>query len=195
MKTIPHDNSNGYEKAAESFMSARNPWIGASTVREWSQTLAPGSSILDLGCGHGVPISQVLTEGGFIVYGVDASVTLIETFRKRFPSAYTECPAVEDSEFFRRTFDGVVAWGLMFLLPPDVQSAVIRKIARALNPSGRFLFTSPKEAATWRDALTGRESISLGAERYRQILHTENLVLLGEQSDEGDNHYYLASKL
>lgn len=194
MMTIRQDKSNGYEEAAESFMSARNPRIGPSTIREWSQMLAPGSSILDLGCGHGVPISQVLTEEGFIVYGVDASAKLIEEFRKRFPSAPAECSAVEDSEFFRRRFDGVVAWGLLFLLPPEVQSAVIRKIARALNPGGKFLFTSPKEAVTWRDALTRRESVSLGAKRYKQILHTEGLVLVGEQSDEGDNHYYLASK-
>jgi cyclopropane fatty-acyl-phospholipid synthase-like methyltransferase len=194
MSTIPHDKSNGYEEAAEGFMSARNPRIGASTVREWSQSLAPGSSILDLGCGHGVPISQVLTEEGFAVYGVDASAKLLEKFRERFPGAHAECSAVEDSEFFRRTFDGIVAWGLMFLLPPDVQCAVIGKIARALNPSGKFLFTSPKEAVEWRDTLTGHESVSLGAERYQQILQAQGLVIVGEQSDEGDNHYYLVSK-
>jgi len=133
---LPQDKSNGYEEAAEVFMSSRNPCIGAATVREWSQTLAPGSSILDLGCGNGVPISQVLIEVGLTVYGVDASAKLIAAFRKRFPHAHAECSAVEDSEFFRRTFDGVVAWGLMFLLPADVQGAVIRKVAGALN-SGR----------------------------------------------------------
>jgi hypothetical protein len=62
-KTTPQDKSNGYEEAAESFMSTRNPHVGVATVREWSQTLAPSSSILDLGCGHGMPISQVLIEG------------------------------------------------------------------------------------------------------------------------------------
>src|SRR5215813_12168803 len=101
MDPIPRDKSNGYEEAAVSFMSARNPRIGASTVRAWAQALAPGSSILDLGCGHGVPISQALTEQGFAVYGVDASPTLIGKFRERFPGAHAECSAVEDSEFFR----------------------------------------------------------------------------------------------
>jgi 2-polyprenyl-3-methyl-5-hydroxy-6-metoxy-1,4-benzoquinol methylase len=194
MSTNQQDKSNGYEQVAESFMLARNPRIGASTIREWSQTLAPGSSILDLGCGHGVPISQALTEQGFAVYGVDASPKLIEAFRQRFPAAHAECSAVEDSEFFRREFDGIVAWGLIFLLPPDVQSVVIHKISRVLNRNGKFLFTSPKEAVTWRDALTGRESVSLGAERYQQILRKEGLVLVGEQSDDGDNHSYLVSK-
>jgi 2-polyprenyl-3-methyl-5-hydroxy-6-metoxy-1,4-benzoquinol methylase len=194
MTIIPRDKGKRYEEAAEGFMSARNLRIGASTVREWSRTLAPGSSILDLGCGHGVPISQVLIEAGFAVYGVDASAKPIKTFRERFPGAPAECSAVEDSEFFRRTFDGIVVVGLMFLLPSDVQSGVIRKIARALNQSGKFLFTSPKQAVTWRDSLTGGESVSLGAERYEQILRTEGLLLTGEQSDEGDNHYYLVSK-
>jgi SAM-dependent methyltransferase len=175
-------------------MLTRNPRIGASTVREWSQGLPPGSSILDLGCGHGVPISQVLTEERFSVYGIDASPTLIGAFRKRFPGAHAECSTVEDSEFFRRSFDGVVAWGLMFLLPPDVQPIIVRKMARALSPNGKLLFTSPKEAVRWRDELTGRESVSLGAERYRRILDTEGFVLDGEQSDEGDNHYYSVSR-
>jgi cyclopropane fatty-acyl-phospholipid synthase-like methyltransferase len=190
----PQDKSNGYEEAAEVFMSSRNPGTGAATVREWSQALPPGSSVLDLGCGHGVPISQVLIEVGLNVYGVDASAKLIAAFRKRFPHAQAECSAAEDSEFFRRTFDGVVAWGMMFLLPADVQGTVIRKVAGTLNPGDKFLFTSPKEPITWRDALTGRKSISLGAESYQQILRTEGLVLVGEQLDEGGNHYYLVSK-
>jgi 2-polyprenyl-3-methyl-5-hydroxy-6-metoxy-1,4-benzoquinol methylase len=165
-----------------------------ATVREWSQTPAPSSSILDLGCGHGIPISQVLIEEGFIVYGIEASTKLTSAFRKRFPNAQAECAAVEDSKFFHRTFDGVVAWGLMFLLPTDVQIVVIRKVAKALNCRGKFLFTSPAQAVKWHDSLTGRESISLGAERYQQTLRAEGLVLVGEQVDEGDNHYYFVSK-
>jgi len=123
-------------------------------------------SVLDLGCGHGVPVSQTLIEQGFTIYGVDASRKLVAAFRNRFPDASAECSAVEDSEFFGRTFDGVIAWGLMFLMPPEIQSFVIRKVASALNLGGKVLFTSPKESVKWRDALTDRESISLGTEQY-----------------------------
>jgi 2-polyprenyl-3-methyl-5-hydroxy-6-metoxy-1,4-benzoquinol methylase len=175
-------------------MRARNPRIGPATVREWSKTFPPATSILDLGCGHGVPITQVLVDQGFVVYGVDASLKLITAFRGRFPNASAECAAVEDSDFFCRTFDGIIAWGLMFLLAPDMQKAVIGKAARALNPGGRFLFTSPKKAHTWSDALTGRTSISLGAEAYEHILHAEGLVLTGDAVDEGENYYYFVAK-
>jgi cyclopropane fatty-acyl-phospholipid synthase-like methyltransferase len=194
MAAIPPESSNGYEQAADHFMSARNPRIGVAAVRQWSESLAPGSAILDLGCGHGVPISQVLIDEGFALFGVDASATLIKAFRERFPNARAECAAVEDSQFFQRKFDGIIAWGLMFLLSPDIQVNLFHKIANTLNPGGKFLFTAPEETVNWQDSLTARESFSLGAERYRQILRIEDLLLLGEQYDEGRNHYYLVSK-
>ena len=189
------DSSNGYEDLALEFMSRRSSTIGASTVREWARTLTPGSSILELGCGHGVPISQALIQEGLAVYGVDASPTLLAAHRERFPAVHTACESVEDSAFFGRSFDGAVAWGLMFLLPPGTQSTLIRKVAGALNPRGAFLFTSPRQVCAWADSLTGRESTSLGADEYRRILADAGLSLVGEQLDEGDNHYYCASKL
>jgi hypothetical protein len=63
-----------------------------------------------------------------------------------------------------------------------------------LKPGGKFLFTPPKERATWRDGLTGGESISLGAERYQQLPDAAGLDVVGELYDEGNNHYYLVSK-
>jgi 2-polyprenyl-3-methyl-5-hydroxy-6-metoxy-1,4-benzoquinol methylase len=193
--TIRRGKSGGYEAVAERFMSTRNPHIGAETVREWSRALEPGSAILDLGCGHGVPISQVLIEEGFTVYGVDASPKLIAALSVRFPNVRAELSAVEDSEFFHRSFSGVVAWGLLFLLPADLQISVIRRIAKSLNPGGKFLFTAPKQATTWNDALTGHKSVSLGTERYRKVLRAQGLILDGERLDEGNNHYYLSSRL
>jgi SAM-dependent methyltransferase len=136
----------------------------------------------------------VLIEEGFHVFGVDASAKLIAAFRERVPGAHAQCAAVEDSGFFDRSFDAIVAWGLMFLLPPEAQELVIAKAARALNPGGRFLFTSTKQAMTWNDSLTGRESVSLGAEAYRRMLQAQGPTLEPELLDEGEHQYYLASK-
>jgi 2-polyprenyl-3-methyl-5-hydroxy-6-metoxy-1,4-benzoquinol methylase len=187
------DKSNGYEAVAQVHIRTRRS-IGAAVVRNWASLLPRGASILDIGCGHGVPISQALIENGYRVYGVDASPTMIAAFRERFANACAECSAVEDSDFFGRAFDGVVAWGLMFLLPADLQQLVIRKVSQALKEKGTFLFTSPRHACTWTDAQTGRQSISLGFARYRKLLSSEGLTITGTRLDEGDNHYYFASK-
>lgn len=185
------DPSNGYEGVAAQFMAERqrSP-VGVATVRRWARLLPKGASLLDLGCGSGVPISEALMNAGLEVYGVDASPTLTAAFRRRFPQAQVACEAVEASPFFGRTFDGIVAVGLMFLLPADVQRRLIHKVARALNPSGAFVFTSPAQVSTWTDVLTGRQSLSLGAAEYKAVLSEAGLSLVGGHVDEGDNHYY-----
>lgn len=184
------DQSNGYEAIASEFTARRQSHIGVATVRTWAQLLPRGASVLDLGCGHGVPISMVLIEDHFTVYGVDASPRLTAAFRDRFPQAHVACEAVEDSRFFDRTFEAVIAVGLMFLLSPEAQLRLIAKVADALEAGGRFLFTSPPQPCTWNDALTGRPSQSLGADAYKAALFNAGLTLVAEHVDEGGNHYY-----
>lgn len=189
------DKSNGYECVAESFIQSRTLSIGPEIVRKWLRRLHPGTAILDLGCGFGSPISEALLDEGFAVYGVDASETLVAKFRERFPGTQVECNSVEESAFFSRTFDAVLAWGLMFILPPDTQRMLIGKVARVLNPNGQFLFTSPSQACSWTDTKTGLTSTSLGHAVYVQELAAHGLQLDQNDQDEGHNYYYFASKL
>lgn len=190
-----HDPSNGYETVASEFMTRRGQsGIGVATVQAWARSLKPGTSILDLGCGHGMPVSAALMDDGFVVYGIDASPSLATAFRSRFPHAHVACEAVEDSGFFGRKFDAVIAVGLIFLLPSEIQDRLIRRTAQALNSGGRFLFTSSAEACTWKDVLTGQRSLSLGASAYKDILSSAGLTLAEEYVDEGNNHYYDSHK-
>jgi SAM-dependent methyltransferase len=191
------DKPTGYEDVAAEFIAGRgrnSSGVGASVVADWSQTLPSDATVLDLGCGTGVPISQALIERGFEVYGVDASPKIVAAFRARFPSVPVECAAVEDSNFFGRTFDGVVAWGLFFLLDAEIQRRLIKKVAGVLQSRGRLLFTAPNEIGSWPDVMTGRSQFSLGYEEYRKALEAEGLLLVGTRRDEGENHYYLAEK-
>ena len=71
---------------------------------------------------------------------------------------------------------------------------MIQRVARALVPGGRFLFTAPVQTCTWDDLSTGRLSESLGFAAYINELSKAGLTLLAEYVDEGDNHYYDAVK-
>ena len=189
------DRSNGWEAVATEFIRYRQQsTVGISTVREWTRLLPQGATVLELGCGSGAPISEVLISEGLGVYGVDASPTLSAEFRSRFPQARVVCEPVEESAFFNRTFDAALAWGLLFLLSPTTQIELIQRVARALLPGGRFLFTAPVQTCTWDDLFTGRKSESLGFAAYTSELSKAGLDLAGEYVDEGDNHYYDAIK-
>ena len=192
------DRSNGYESIAAAFLAGRgNPakaQVGAAAVRAWARRLPPRATVLDLGCGCGIPITQILIEEGLEVYAVDASPSLAAAFRERFPGVPIACEAAEESPFFHRSFDAIVAWGVLFLLPADEQVVLLPRMAAALTPGGRLLYTSPSQVCEWSDAMTGRQSRSLGAEAYRGVLLAAGLIDLREYDDEGENHYYDAGK-
>ena len=139
------DRSNGYERIAAEFISARSPIIGVKRVRDWARALPRGAAVVDLGCGPGLPITGVLVAEGLRVYGVDAAPSFVQAFRRNLPNTAIACEAVQDSKFFDRTFDGVLAWGLMFLLSPEDQRQLIQRIADILVPGGHLLFTLPTE--------------------------------------------------
>lgn len=189
------DPSGGWNAVAAHFISSRSPTIGVATVAHWASSLAPGASILDLGCGHGFPIATELARRGFTVSGVDASPELVAEFRRRLPGAMASCEAVESSTFFGRRFDAAIAIGLLFLLEERTQKQFIQRVGAALHPGGRFLFTAPSQQVTWKDALTGRESRSLGRSAYSSLLSEAGFTLDGEFTDEGGNHYYSSAIL
>lgn len=119
---------------------------------------------------------------------------MVAAFKRRFPGVEIACEPAERSRFFERAFDGALAIGLVFLLPADSQRDVIRRMAAALKPGGGLLFSAPREIGVWDDLLTGRRSLSLGAEEYRRIAAGAGLQMVGEHVDEGENHYYEARK-
>jgi 2-polyprenyl-3-methyl-5-hydroxy-6-metoxy-1,4-benzoquinol methylase len=192
------DRSNGYEGVAQEFLAGRggscSAGIGAKTVRHWARTLPRSAAVIDLGCGSGIPITEVLVAEGLNVYGIDAAPSFVRAFRRNLPNTPVICEAVKESTFFGRTFDGVVAVGLIFLLSREEQERLIKRIASILTPGGRLLFTSPEEPLVWNDAMTGLESRSLGAEEYRRLLRASGLSATGEYKDEGRNYYFDALK-
>lgn len=188
------DRSEGWEAVADQFVAARSN-IGAALVRSWARKrLPPAAEIVDVGCGSGVPIAQTLVDAGHSVAGIDASPTLLAAFRRRFPDAPAACEAAQDSRFFDRQFDGAVAVGLLFLLSPDDQRRTLARIAAALRPGGRLLFSAPRQICSWDDLLTGRRSRSLGEQAYAALLADAGLHLVECLTDEGETNYYDAAR-
>ncbi|MBB4080582.1 hypothetical protein GGR28_003217 [Lewinella aquimaris] len=71
---------------------------------------------------------------------------------------------------------------------------MIQKAADHLRTGGKLLFTAPRVKTEWKDVLTGEQSVSLGAERYKTVLSEAGLSLLAEFEDEGGNYYFDAVK-
>jgi len=195
------DRSSGYEAVSAEFLarrgrsSTRSIAIGVKEVRKWAKSLPPGCSIIDLGCGPGFPITVVLVEAGLQVFGVDGAPSFVAAFQRNLPGIPIICEAVQDSRFFDRTFDAVLAIGLIFLLKVEDQHRLIQRFAELLVPGGRLLFTATAKPNVGNDAMTGVESISLGAEQYTKLLGAAGLSVAEEYEDPGENHYFDAFRV
>src|SRR3989440_9838904 len=161
------DRSNGYEAVSEEFLErrgssfTRSTAIGAKEVRKWARTLPRSSSVIDMGCGPGFPITAVLVEEGLQVFGVDAAPSFVAAFQRNLPGIPIVCESVLESRLFDRAFDAVLSIGLMFLFKAEEQDRLIQRFAKILVPGGRLLFTSTAKRAGWNHGLTGLQSVSL----------------------------------
>ena len=168
--------------------------MGVLQVTEWAKALNVCSKVLDIGCGNGIPVTQAVHGQGHTIFAIDSSMSMIHAFKQQFPNVTAKCEAVEHSDFFGETYDGVIAIGIMFLLEESEQLAMIERVSDILLPGGQFLFSAPIESGKWNDFMTEQESLSLGIDAYEQALSLSGMQLLNCFSDEGDNNYYSAMR-
>ncbi|MET9272310.1 class I SAM-dependent methyltransferase [Kribbella sp. NPDC003557] len=126
-----------------------------SKYGEWIQPLIaqlePGSRILDLGCGSGVPFARALTAAGHHVVGVDISEVQISRARDLVPDGEFVNADVMAVEFPPESFDAVVSLYALIHMPLDEQPQLLARVANWLRPGGRFVCTTGHTAWTGTD--------------------------------------------
>lgn len=125
-----------YERAAASWDRGRTrvlferPWL-----ERFRAMVAPGSSVLDLGCGSGEPIGRWLIEAGYRVTGVDVAAAMLAICRRRWPEGEWIRADMRGLDLGRR-FGGIVAWDSFFHLTGAEQRAMFPIFARHLAKGG-----------------------------------------------------------
>lgn len=110
---------------------------------EWLDSLsAPGSKLLDLGCGPGI-YAEMLSDKGHCVTGIDFSKRSIEYARKSALQAgknieylYKDYLAIDYQNKFHMA---VLIYCDLGVLSPDTRKTLLDKIYTALKPGGLFV--------------------------------------------------------
>nr|WP_277989594.1 class I SAM-dependent methyltransferase [Corallococcus sp. NCSPR001] len=169
--------------------------MGVPEVTALAASLPAGASVLDVGCGTGLPLTRVLVEHGCQVMAVDSSRELLARFQVNFPHVPVRCAPIESCELPERAFDAAIAWGVLFHLRHEAQAHAIANIARALKPGAAFLFTSGDAHGsmdgTPMDGVPFRYH-SYSVDGYRDLLRAHGLSLEETHTDPGGNVYYLS---
>jgi cyclopropane fatty-acyl-phospholipid synthase-like methyltransferase len=138
----------GYDAIAETYRdwAEADAWPRLEWLALVEAELAPGSSVLELGCGAGVPVTRRLAERHRVT-AVDLSARQIELARANAPEAsfvHGDALAVELPE---SSFDAVVSLYMTGHVPRDEQLELVRRVACWLRPGGLLLMTLTQGAS------------------------------------------------
>jgi 2-polyprenyl-3-methyl-5-hydroxy-6-metoxy-1,4-benzoquinol methylase len=127
------------------------PWLAELRAR-----LPAGGSVLDLGCGNGVPVARSLAAAGYQVTGVDISDVQVERARRLVPAGTFIRADATVVELPPQSFDAIVCLYSLIHMPLAAQPGLLRRAAGWLRPAGWLL------AVTGHSAWTGTEDNWLG---------------------------------
>jgi len=147
---------NGYDQIAEQYMAAVSRPRAADPRDAWTtqllQRLAPQSTVLDLGCGPGVPSAAAFAAAGHHVVGVDISPRQIDLARRNVPSASFVATDVMDFAAEPGSFDAVMALYSLTHVPRDRYPELFSRLVRWLRPGGSLLASmGTTDQAGWNE--------------------------------------------
>jgi SAM-dependent methyltransferase len=142
--------AEGYDQIADDYLAL----FGRSSVRaaklaELVEQLPPTASVLDLGCGAGVPVARDLAARGLRVTGVDASLAQIARARRNVPEATFVHADMTSVQFPTEAFDAVSAFYSITHVPREEHDGLMQRIATWLRPNGFFVASFGSSEGDW----------------------------------------------
>jgi 2-polyprenyl-3-methyl-5-hydroxy-6-metoxy-1,4-benzoquinol methylase len=113
-------------------------WLGARHIAFLTRALAPGSRVLDVGCGRGVILGP-LADRGFAVSGFEISEAAARGADPR--AAIRVAPRLAAAGYAASSFDQVVIWHVLEHM--DDPRSALEEVHRILAPGGRLVVAVP----------------------------------------------------
>lgn len=136
-------NKNAWEKVVEPFSKYREEIEVTSLFKRFSGQLNQNSTVLDLGCGTGIPFGKYISDRGHKLTGIDFSKNMITKAKLNVPKGKFKVQAMNDITEFD-FYNGIIASYSLQLLAPVTFKNVIAQCSTALKKEG-FMYVSLNE--------------------------------------------------
>ncbi len=131
----------GYEKPADDYASKRDLFESIKYLEELTKLVRRGKTILDVGCGAGIPVDEFLVNHGYAINGIDISPRMIELAKKNVPEAFYETRDMLELKNGEYCVNGIVSFYAIFHTPREKHQNLLRKFASFMPNGGTILIT------------------------------------------------------
>jgi SAM-dependent methyltransferase len=124
----------------DEWAAAVTPPCREEALRRLPEFVVDGARVVELGCGTGVPVGELLA-ARYDYTGVDASPGMLERARRAVPRGTFVHADMETMTFDAASLGAVVAFFSIIHVPREGHAALFASIANWLRPGGIFVGT------------------------------------------------------
>jgi cyclopropane fatty-acyl-phospholipid synthase-like methyltransferase len=175
-----------YNQAAAAYARDRLSWRSNKHLQQLMNLLPKGAELLDLGCGDGIPVAELLIKKGFLVTGIDISEVQIQRAKKNCPRASFICQDMATLENGEFNVDALIALYSVFHLPRKSHLSFLKKINSFLEIGGLALVSmGDSDFEGFHDFYgTKMWSSHYGLEKNRSLFKVAGFEIIFEDLDK-----------
>ena len=188
----------GYNEVAEIYSAQRDEFKNNKYLDRLISLLEPGASVLDIGCGAGVPVDKYLSDKGFKITGIDISEKQIGLAKKNLPACsfhVKDMVQIHEGEY---RADAVISFYAIFHIPREQHPDLFWKINSFLPQGGHLLVTMGSSEWEGSEDFHGTQMwwSHYGSEKNEEIIKQAGFRIILNEIDEsgGEKHQVILAK-
>jgi trans-aconitate methyltransferase len=188
----------GYNRVWREYAKNRDKLKSDKYVNRLVRVLAAKALVLDLGCGDGVPVDELLIKKGNLVIGMDIAEEMVRQARKNCPEGEFITGDILKLKPGQFKADAVVSFYTMFHLPRVKHGEMLKLMGSFMKKGGWLLITmGDKDFEGWHDFYGTRMwSSQYGPEKNRDLIEKAGFKIDVDELDGsgGERHQVIMAK-
>jgi 2-polyprenyl-3-methyl-5-hydroxy-6-metoxy-1,4-benzoquinol methylase len=189
----------GYSKIAKEYYSEKDLFKNEKEIQVFMSHLPEGGTVLDIGCGGGIPVLRTLVDNGFDAKGIDFSQGMLDLAKKNVPEAELILGDITKIDLEFESFDGIISTYAFIHIFRTQHPLLYMKIFSWLKPGGIMLVsTASTEWEEVHDYFGVPMAWSQPAARESlQLVHNAGFEIIFDNlttTDDETNYWILAKK-
>lgn len=190
--------SKTYSMLGRAYLGYRSELKSESYIRRLLKNLPNDSQVLDVGCGMGVPVDDIIVKCGHAVTGIDLSSEMISEAKRRVKGAsyyVRDMTTLREGEYL---VDVVVCLYAIFHIPRTEHERIIRLFASFLPKGGLLLISMGNTPFDGEHVMYGVKSYASqwGVDKNIEIIQRCNFEITWSElkTSGGENHLVVIAK-